>query len=176
MRISFLFILVGFLSACTNSLYYGETSYQYKEKDHKAVAYWRDQDEKGKPDVVTILDGCTDYPIQFSEQNDGTVKFFEAPGNFERLDDMGEVINSSKIECGDFFGKKEIIAEASEEDDENASYKAKALIYCNKIPHPIRKGTSMPARKEPYVFNIRYKTEFFFFGGKIEAPQKPVCN
>lgn len=172
MKISILLIAIGFLSACTNHLYKGETSYLYNGNDQKVIVYWSNTtdmfDSEEKPDVVTMLDACSDYRIQFSEDKDGALTFVESSSDFSRVNDMGRVIDSTAIECGEFLGKKEVT--------KGDTLKAKALIYCNKIISPLKQGKSIPARKEPYVFDMQTESEFFWFGGKIEPPIKPECN
>lgn len=172
MKLTILLIAVSFLSACTNSLYLGRTSYQDDGKDRKAIVFWNDTthvlNSDGKPSPVTLLDGCSDYRIQFSEQNDGTLMFVESSSDFSRINGMGREIDASTIECGEFLGKKEV--------SNGNTLKTKALLYCNKITSPLKPGKSIPARKDPYVFDMEVESEFSWFGGEIEPPQKPECN
>lgn len=167
-----LLIAVGFLSACTNNLYLGKTSYLDEGKDKEVIVFWNDTthifNTAGKPSPVTLLDGCSDYRIQFSEHKDGELIFLESPSDFSRVNGMGREIDSSTIECGEFLGKKEV--------SDGSTSQAKALIYCNKIISPLKPGKSIPAREEPYVFDIEVESKFSWLGGEIEPPQKPECN
>ena len=91
------------MSACTNHLYKGEANYKFNDKDQKVIVYWSNTtnifDSEGKPDIVTMLDACSDYRIQFSERNDGALIFLGSSSSFNRLNDMGEIINSTTFKC-----------------------------------------------------------------------------
>lgn len=171
MKITILFIAVSFLTACTHHLYKGETSYEANGKDHKVIVYWNDTthmlNSEGKPSPVTMLDDCSDYRIQFSEQDDGTIKFVESSSDFRRVEGMGRQIDPTTIECGEFFGKKSV--------SQDSSSKVKAFVFCNKISHPLKPSKSIPARNEPYVFDVKVESQFSWLGGEIEPPTKPAC-
>lgn len=157
------------LSACTNHLYSGTTSYEFNDKQCRSVVYWNDLthffDKEGKATTVVIkTPNGRSYP--FTPFTDGSAddRLALILPSGEYIDTINQTTDDTKLLCGVFEGMQAHQKAGAKETD--------FYLYCDKRPHPLRKSKdTMKASETPYIFAMNEPVETFswFTSEEIKA-------
>lgn len=151
-------ITLGFtvlLSGCTNHLYSGVTSYEFRGQTCYSIVYWNDLthifDTQGKATTVVVkTPNGRSYSIL--PNNNGEYILTLPSGDY--IDSINQTNDQEALFCGMFKGKEEHQAANLPETE--------FYLYCDKKPHPIRKSNdSLKASSAPYIFQMNEAIETF---------------
>jgi len=161
------------LSACTNHLYSGTTSYEFNDKQCRSMVYWNDLthffDREGKATTVVIkTPNGRSYPLTSFTDGSTDDKADDRLGlilpSGEYIDSVNQTTNDTELLCGVFNGKQA--------HQETGAKETEFYLYCDKKPHPLRKSTdTMKASETPYIFAMNEPVETFswFTSEEIKA-------
>jgi hypothetical protein len=165
-------ISITALTACTNHLYQGKTTYQDNGKTCEALVYWNNTthlfNSEGKPSSVVIRNASNLSSFTFSDTRDENLTLVLPAGDYE--DVINNTQNDTELTCGVFSGK-------------NAHQQGKVSLtefklFCNKVPNPLKPNTNgIKAKKEPFVFQmLAPKSEFSWKGEALNAARSLSCK
>lgn len=166
-----LIVSVWVVSACTNHLYQGKTTYQDNGKKCEAIVYWNNTthlfNQTGKPSAVVIRNASNLRSFTFSDSGQNTLQLI-LPSD-EYTDVINNTQGNTELTCGVFSGKI---------THQNAQTQTTEFqLFCNKKSHPLRPDTSgMKAQTAPYVFTMEPAISVFSWTGEqLDAEVKPIC-
>lgn len=160
------------LSACTNHLYQGKTTYQDNGKTCEALVYWNNTthifNSEGKSSSVVIRNASDLSSFTMSDTREDQLTLMLPSGEYE--DVINNTQHDTELACGVFSGK-----EAHQNGESSVT---KFELYCNKIPNPLKPNTSaMKAKSEPFTFQmLAPKSEFSWGGKELKAEISLSCK
>jgi hypothetical protein len=170
----YLLIAISFsvLTACTNHLYQGKTTYQDNGKTCEALVYWNNTthmfNSEGKSSSVVIRNASNPGSFTFSDTREDNLTLMLPSGEYE--DVINNTLNDTELICGVFSGK-----DTHQNDGTSVT---KFELYCNKIPNPIRPSTNgIKAKSEPFTFQmLAPKSKFSWTGEELKAEISLSCK
>lgn len=160
-------LLLLAISACTNHLYQGTTTYQENNKQCEAMVYWYDMSHwfsaGDKPTTVVVRNASNPRSFQISQDNtlrgEDKIRLVESNSDYVKV--IGEPSTDfTDLDCGYFVGKQ---AHQQGRSDTTEFY-----LFCNKKSHPLRPDTSgLRAQIPPYVFSMAPAVSQFSWMGEL---------
>lgn len=170
--LTLVFILL--LSACTNHLYSGATSYEFNDKRCQSIVYWNDLthffDREGKATTVVIKTpngrsySLTSFAKGRTEAQSANDRLALILPSGEYIDTINQTTDDTELLCGVFEGQQA--------HQKTGAKETEFYLYCDKKPHPLRKSTdTMKASETPYIFAMNEPVETFswFTSEEIKA-------
>jgi hypothetical protein len=160
------------LTACTNHLYQGKTTYQDNGKTCEALVYWNNTthlfNSEGKPSSVVIRNASNPGSFTISDTKEENLTLMLPSGDYE--DVINNTQNDSELVCGVFSGK----IPHQNGDTSMTTFE----LYCNKIPNPLKPNTSgMKANSKPFIFEmLAPQSAFSWTGEEIKAELSLSCK
>jgi hypothetical protein len=172
MKYFILIILFPTLTACTNHLYQGKTTYDDNGRDCEALVYWNNTthlfNSEGKPSSVVIRNASNPGSFTFSDTGEDNLTLMQPSGEYK--DVINKTKNDTELVCGVFSGK--------EAHQSGKASITEFTLFCNKIANPLKPKTNgMKAKTEPFIFKMRVpESEFSWTGEEIKADISLTCR
>ncbi|WP_114325757.1 hypothetical protein [Candidatus Colwellia aromaticivorans] len=172
MKYLFIAISITALTACTNHLYQGKTTYQDNGKTCEALVYWNNTthifNSEGKSSSVVIRNASNPGSFTLSDTREENLILMLPSGEYE--DVIYNSHNDTELVCGVFSGK------GAHQKGEVSRTEFK--LFCNKIPNPLKPNTNgIKAKYKPFIFvMLAPKSEFSWAGEELKAEISLSCK